>query len=693
MQTKIAYNAFLYQARREMGLSKRKFAKFLKIPHLHYCYYENGYVKPSKKYIQRISDALGKDCSMYFEGICSYPEEINMEDSRIQQWMYHIFSKKYIKILAVIFLFLSIGMCTYGYVQYHDTTTNARKYYCDRYLEFVDDMRNEGSITFSLLHETVRPEIHQRDEESFTSISASSNDANIRSLTAYCNFRNEKESILYIVPNDATEALYRLEVKYYDYVNMKIYSSTFSREKIEDNFILETEPILSSDMEAELPKEESDAVKKKMESHVLEVTGKFNTLIKENLSIKDYEFYSGLLTDRLNGSKDNLFMEVFSLAMAIGGVVLVGTFLFAIIFFLLFGKKKDLKAILTRGLNVDEELAMEPKPVERTFKTPKKDIRFFPFIPETVFEIAGILLVFFGSMRVIYNVASVLLMNNTVNQAAYDTVSNALFMFFTVGMFLLYFIDFDIFLEDRRCLRNFFLYGIVFFGLYVVECTLIEYLSNSRGIATIVTNYYVVPNNFGTISCYFGIMVFLFMHPKWVNTKTKMVIFRLLALLPIAWIFISSFIFRNYSSWGWDLDTWQLYFFDSERPQFSVLCVSYLVGLYLMRRFFKWRYGRENAKRFFNGNRYYFLKNLLVCGIILILSLTEFLFRNANSDIKSMGGYWQIIFLVPFLLFYHPHFGRRNKFVDYLTLGLYFVFFGIGYLVAGCIVLYYILAM
>ena len=73
---KKSYNYFLYQERIKLNLKRRKFAKHLKIRPLRYSFIERGYFKPKKKEIQKISNYLGIDYSIYMEGLSSYPTEL-----------------------------------------------------------------------------------------------------------------------------------------------------------------------------------------------------------------------------------------------------------------------------------------------------------------------------------------------------------------------------------------------------------------------------------------------------------------------------------------------------------------------------------------------------------------------------------------------------------------------------------------
>lgn len=704
MEIILSYNQVLYQIRKRKGMSKKEFAKFLGIPTLFYRYYENGYIKPSSKYINIISEKLNLDYSIYFDGISSYPEELPQNYTRFEKWYRTLCAKMWVKISFVVLLLASIGTIIGGFTRYNYVMNNTREFYNEKYLEFVDNVREKGSLTYSLLHEIVRPEIHISDSTKYVSISASSEDFAIRGFNAYINYKGENESIYYIVPNLANESVKYIEVQYVNYSSLLKYVSTFSIES--NSFVFNNYLNLEDGTNIDSTSKEYEEISAKMKSHIEDVNTDFTNLIKEKLGM-EYDFYSELIVDHQKGANENLFAEIMSLSMGIIGIGLTGLFLFAILFAIFFGLKEDKKVIdplKVKNLNQKEvELKKENKSVSKLqnietkplqesnisnlkFKEPKKDFRFFPFIPETVFEIIGICLIFLGSVRVILNV-TYLFYSDGINEELYNQTSSNLFTLFTVGMFLLYFIDFDIFLDDKRSLRNFFLYGIVFFGLYAIECVLVDYLTKTRGLINIAANFYVVPNNFGTISCYFGIMFFLFYTPKYLTSKKRTVIFRSLSIIPILWIFISTLIFNNYKAWGLKFNTWQMYFFNSERPQFSFLCVTYLVGLFFIRYYFKYKYGEENATKMFNGNKFYFLKNIYVCLIIALIAICEYCLRNTTSNIKGVGKYYQIAYLIPFLLFYHPHLGKRCKPVDYFTLILYGLFFCVGYIFAGLIII------
>ncbi len=675
----ISYNLFLYRKRKERKLSRWKFARYLSLSPFFYHFYEKGYLCPGKKSIQKISNALKIDFAPYTEGVRSYPTETEKEKK--PKFLIKLLSSFTLRLILFILTILSLATCITGFTLSNYTKNHVRDFYGESYLDFVDTVRSKGDYTFSLLHEIRRPCIKQSDESKTAIIVVSNEDESLRVINAYLNYKNGKESTLYFLGKETTSYLSVLKVEYSNYETGEKLTGSFTREN--NQFVLDDFIYSNDDSLIEQGSEQYNSAKEKFSRHLSTVNEDFNLLIKKKTGL-DYDFYSGLLTDQSYGAKKNIKAEIISLIRACLGVVLTGTCLFGFLYCFIEGKNKK-EVVLFEN---DRNTASRSPELSRERKPRKKDIRFFPFIPETIFEIFGILLTFFGSLRRVYYLLT-FYSSSSLNPNEFNSVPQMLFSFFTVGRFLLYFIDFDIFLEDRRSVRNIFLYGITFFSLYLLECTLIDYLSRTRGLVLLATSYYVIPNNFGTIACYFLIRLFLFRTPKWAYTKKRVIAYRLFSLIPILWIFVSTLIFQNYKAWGLERNTWGLYFFNSERPQFSILCVSYLVGLYFLRLFYERKYGKENAKHYFNSNRFYFQKNILICLVICLLSLSEYLTRNFSSLPKGIGGYWQIIYLVPFLLFYHPHLGKRNKFVDYLTLILYFIFFGIGYLFVGLIAFIY----
>ena len=310
----------------------------------------------------------------------------------------------------------------------------------------------------------------------------------------------------------------------------------------------------------------------------------------------------------------------------------------------------------------------------------KTDVRFGPFIPETFLELLGIAMVFFGiGARFIGYIQGFF---GAYSLSAYlgSTAAAQAMGLFLVGMFLLYFLDFDLFLEDRRVLRNIVAYLIVFLCLYRIELIAVRSL-NGGSVLTELAKQIPLPNMFGTIACYFMITYFLFQKPRWMKKRWQLITHRLLALLPIFWIVVSWIIYKgNGVFFTLDWPDWLYFLFNCERLPFSILAISYLVGLYFLRLYYRRKYGENNAAVYFNSNRFLWQKNVFTVLIIGVVAIVEAcLAGNATAVNLDMGNYAQIAILIPLVLFYRPHQGPRNRPVDWTILGLYVVAIVLAY--------------
>jgi hypothetical protein len=118
------------------------------------------------------------------------------------------------------------------------------------------------------------------------------------------------------------------------------------------------------------------------------------------------------------------------------------------------------------------------------------------------------------------------------------------------------------------------------------------------------------------------------------------------------------------------------------------LAISYLVSLYFLRLHYTRKYGEENAPLYFNGNRFLWNKNFLVAILVAVIGGVEFILRdNATAHTLGLGHYSNIVLLIPLLLFYHPHKGKRNLGVDMTTMTLYIIALSTAYLAAALIIL------
>ena len=685
MEDTISYNLFLYQKREELAMSKKQAAKEIGLPFLRYVLLEGGYIKPSKRDILNISYYYGIDYSEYVKGIHSYPEVIKAKESKMNGFIYKTCSSKILRIILLCLSFLSLAFSLSGYILGEKNKSDVLSFYSSDFNSFYTAMQEKGDVTYSVASAFKRPTIYKATGDKFVSIITSYDKLNVQDFDCYVNYRDDKAKLNYTVKPMTFDKKGTIDVSYFAFDGSFSYKSFFSYDEEKKAFEL---GYILSETSNTMTEEETTNITKTFSSHIDEILPSLSSIINQKLGIR-LDMFSFLKEFSESSKNYNDRYYAFMLTTIIAGMNFsFYAFLTCMVF--IYGKhRKDCRLELVNSV---EHPIYIPKQ-KHEYRSLKPDWHFSPFLPETLFEIAGIVLTFFGSLKIFYYI-SVLLSAGDGIGSNFQSFSNFLSAIFTIGLFLLYFIDFDLFLNPKKGLRNacfnFFLFlSISFFIGYTLTL-----ISESNNILFEKLTQYPIPNNFGTISMYFLLIIFLFMTPKWVNTKKKLIFYRLLSLLPIGIIFTTTLIYYEYRNWGWELNYFQRYLFSTERPQFSFLCVSYLLLLYFMKLFYQHRYGEENAKRFFLSNRFYFLKNILVTSLILIIAAFELSMKHLDpGNLKGLGQYWQVIFLVPFLPFYHPHVGEKKTNFDWGIKGLYVFFFGFAYILIGIILFGIILSV
>ncbi len=670
------YNYRLYEVRTGLNFSRRKMAKALRISTFYYRLLENGYLKPNKKAIEKISSFLGEDYSVYLQGEASNPADLPEKEGKLAGFLYKIAGKIWVRIIFIVLTLGCLGITISGFVVESRVQYSQEDYYDASYIAFANEVREKGSSHVTILDSFIVPEIDANyiDEDTgeykYIEIIGHKEDDRYLSLRFRAIYRNAEARLTASI----SEAYFgegiasvSFDITYYDHKKGRDFA----------NFTLYND----KDPENLIPRDNPDSAYNLAVIKAGKILKDFETLIDDKMTstLKVPE----LLSMQKEANLKMAGISAYGLLASLLGFILTGVFLFATIFVFLYGKGKEMKEIRFAPDKPHETIFEEGR------KPLKKDIRFSPFIPETILELFGIGLLFLAIIVRLSGYVFGFFGSISLGTYLNSEGANQAMGMFILGLFLLYFLDFDIFLEDRRVIRNIFLYGIIFICLYFLEATLMSGFSDGSVIGNLTT-LIPLPNMFSSISCYFMITFFLFYTPKVMNTKTKLIVFRCLAILPIAWIIVSWIIYKgNGVFFNLNLNVWGLFIFNGERLPFSVLAISYLVLLYFLRLFYEHRYGKNNAQIYFNSNRFLWQKNILTAIIILLVALTEFLLRDNQTAIKmDIGSYWQLWVLAPILLFYHPHKGPRNKGVDYTITGLYMITLVIAYITIALLALF-----
>lgn len=659
----ISYNLFLFTKRKEEKVNRMKFAKKLHIPYFRYVMIENGYLKPKGKDLENINEYFGFDFEYYLEESRGYPTEIPEKNpSRLVVFLYRVLGSKITKIILTVFAVLFATTALVGTIGLDKVDEDQEKYYGPTVLAIRDGIIEKGSTNFSLLDDLTYPQISQTivDEEEHTEKLIqirTKNDTESFTLSFIEVYWSDTSRYFFSFEN-YLDGAFEYSFESFDYE---------TNQMIHGGFIAFGSLLLFNN--EDLPEKVSNEISTIFEKN--DFCEDFAWLINLKLGI-DVDFAEDVALPLNNGKSISDTMGIIFALMHLGGVIFLALSIFGLAYAFIYGYKKDEINIFRHGddLLLDK---VEPKPF-------KKDFKLTPFLPETFMEILGIVFVAIGSYRIV--VLSSLIGNFSTDSL--NLANGNLLTMQMLGMFLLYFIDFDLFMDDKRVLRNIVMYALLFIVLYYIEAGILSAITSQQNALALAVPYLLIPNPFGSVGCYFGIMAFLYFTPKFIKTKKGLIIYRSCAILPIIYLVVAFLLFNGDTFFGMDVSNyWFRYFFNSERVAFSALAVGYLVGLYFLRLFFKIKYGEEGGSRFINGNRFIFYKNILISAIVIVVWVIDLFFiGNTSANKMGIGVNGLLIILVPFLLFYHPHKGPRNMAVDGLTQVLYFLSMAYAYVLA-----------
>ncbi|MCQ2802604.1 MAG: hypothetical protein MJ225_02935 [Bacilli bacterium] len=370
------------------------------------------------------------------------------------------------------------------------------------------------------------------------------------------------------------------------------------------------------------------------------------------------------------------------------GLILSVLFLAFLAFsFIKTGINKVKTKVFVNGSETDDEIEIENCEISKNSAVLKKNLAIQPIIPEMVIRILVLLVSIASSLGIFYIFQAVQggdipsLLENISFKA--EIASSA-----TLAMMLLFFTKLDI----QQSKKNTFLvnYILFFLGLIFYAILMIIQFSLSNSTTTLAqTSKQLLPYLPGNIV--WGILAFnllssiLFSTPKFKgNQKKKMIIYRSMIIFPLAYMLISSLYQIGNKAWGWNWPFAVTSLLFSKALILTVFSILYCVIIFIYKRHVKAKYG-ENYLIYQAGNKYMFTKNLLVCGIVLILGILDIVLVNVlgPDNVIGAGGYYVILFAIPFILLYHPHLGKRNKTWDLLFAGLYAFSMVLGLVLIG----------
>ncbi len=694
-------NTSLYYARIKKGVSIKEAAKALKITSLKLSLIEHGYLNVGKRKYDnfinyyKLPENFFKTHSTYVE---PYEKDtINFEKLRNKA---RKLEKKKVRIFAYISIFTSACCVAFGLYANNRRFLTPRIAWTKDFAQFTDVVKKKGDrveskIAGDYIYTFSSPEvipaelgIHEVQSNAVTVYEKDTNseNTNIDSTIRRVERINDKdiktlqESNFYLFGSNKKKVIY---FSYRDYVkDLKILSATVIVSGEYPNFVFKLRPFICYDKGVMSKIQEGSPLYNQIDDILQSEVIKAYINIDKFLIVNDlvYSSASDLLSDIQKISRDSTlfarlgisFISVFSFTGCI----------FLVLLFLSYYSKHQLAS-------KPPKLSKETKQIlNYEYSTNEKydDIRYPSFVPEFGTRSLGLIILFISSFALFISVY-LIFNGNFIGFADFKPFRDISTNFLSSAVLLLFFIKLDVYSRKNanQLLTNIitlFVAGLVF---YIVEVLLFNAILKDENIFSTILLIIkdIIPGNvIWNIMLYSLIFYFLFTTPrKYLNDATKVIKWRLCSLIP-TFILIFALFYKFFFEPR--LPTSAIYvslMFHTSGIITTLFAIIYLYSLYFLNLINKFNYGVKDAEVFSYSRRYSLYKNSIACIIIALLFLIDTFFRyNIPDNNLKLGKNWAIILLIPIIMFYRPHIGKRNATWDNIYTFLYGTFFAGGYL-------------
>lgn len=696
-------NSSLYRERQRRKLSVKEVAVALKISTLHLNLIEKGYMHVSSKLKPAFIKFYELD-SNFFELNSTYVDPIYVAkpDLELDAKMRAQMARPRVKIISSIFSAIGIGVIIGGALLFTKPYRVPRAKWSENFAAVRDaTIKNADDETFDakLLDNYYTIRANNEDDKSMSQIEFSTYAKDTNAPSSFFTFdylykKADARPDHKIFPGD------RFQIGAYAYNKKKYFYFTFTSllgdlaNKRVNAIIFFTDPgvftmkkvIVTDGLEIVEYTQTTDMYRR---FHTLLFEDKlidYNISTADNLMSErlgsvipsDYRFYS-CIGECLSISRSYVFSSNSGLNMMLFGSIGVIFFIANLLFsFSASAKPKKEK---------EEELYVihRVEYVDMSRYGTFNDSKFSPIFPEFIMRAFGLLILLLSSIGMIWATSS--LMNGDINSITKSSqfrlvTSNAL----VAGTMLLFFIKLDVFHKktNRDLAENIltlFFMGLIF---YIAEILLYFYLTTGGNILTELAKIFVnlLPGNIiWNLMLYSLLFLFLFTVPtKLANKPHRVLLWRLCSVFPtliLAFAFVFEMFLKQYITAPYYIS----FIFFTKGAVTSAFAILFLYSLFFLQQYTKLKYGEEAAEIYLDSRRYAFDKNIVASIVIVILVLIDLFFRyKIPENSMNLGNNWPLIFLIPFILLYRPHIGKRNGTWDFCYTIMYVVFLASGYI-------------
>lgn len=680
-------NYALYQARLKKKVSLMEAAINLNIRKLHLSLIEKGYIHVSEKLQPRFIEYYKLD-SNFFKNNTTYvtPVEVKYEDPHIDEKIRERIKKKRTKVVSGVISLLLLGILGTGLYYFNREKFNPRAAWSNEFASFRDQFTmhhddEEASIEFpDDVNYYIEEEI---DVASNYKIALPSQDINVTGM--YVSFTHRFQDW---VTTEITNFVYNqkkvvvFEGNYVDGEIRKVYAiSSYSSNRHDYSLPLIT--LTTDEGDKDFGPETIEY--QRFESIFLKDNAIVDQMIggvDEKLSARGFNYkFDSLMNDAQVASAYKVSSFRLGFRLLLMPSILLAFSLSVFIYALIKGrkikpKKKKERAYIVHKSEYTADAAL-------VYRSVPNDTTFPMVIPECGLRILALAILFLSSFGTIWLTRIILTGQESMKALNFNAyVSNIL----VAGLTLAFFLKLDVYHKktNRELLENIltlFVFGLLF---YVAECIIYACLSSQGTIYSEILKLLrgLIPGNIiWNLMLYSLIFLFLFTIPKNIeDTPHKVLLWRLGSVIPTL-LLLAAFVVKG--TFQGTLSPYVEFLFHTNGVLLTAFAIFYLYSLFFFQQYVSLKYGKDFTKVFLDSRRYALAKNIIACIVIFVLALIDLLFYfKAPFNGLNLGNNWIIAILIPFILFYHPHIGKRLPKWDLAYTVMYVLFLVGGFVIA-----------
>lgn len=685
----VSRNETLFELRMKAGLTRKEAARSLKMPAFLLKRYEEGYSLINGKRAAQFAEFYGVDASIFLEDRLNYPTPIattpeatpkKESDGKLMRKVSDVFSspKLLIPLISLFCLDLA-GVIVSGIFQ-AKTFNEPEAYYSEAVRAVQGEVAEKGepadtSIFWAILGASLNEVTIEDDGENSFSILTAVGDDFYGVTIFHCQrpYGEEEgaieETSITITPGGEVGVAY-------DNPNINDIFGALS-------FGTYANGVLSfpEDIPEQILTPESQQEARALFGVGLEKANDYLSNVEEGLD------FDGYLAQAHEGNRKQLHERNisynFCFVLSLLGILMLGALIYGIYAFLV--KKQRIKSL--EAIEMEDDL-IEAPPKK---KEAPRNLPSFLFLKEGYAKVIFLATLIVGSLSILINFIH--LMNPEASFFSafdYESYMEVAKVFLYLSLFAIFLIKLDAIINRKSVLFSLFsslLLGLLF---YVVEVFIALYAVNLASFRELISSF--LPSNlFFGMTALLSLAYFLLYTPPSLDRTYKKVLFRLLSLIPVAYLvagFVMTYLDEEMAI---DLSPYLTLLFQTKSVETVLFSFLSILFVALMRLILGSIYGEEGITLVLKGNLMQTCKNAFLCLLLLALTLTAWLY-------EPDGGFWGEIFslesdrylfcLIPFLLLYRPRIPKSDSREDLAFILTYDVLYLGPYAAVGLIILF-----